>query len=126
MPGIGPNNQGLGPESVDTICTLQVLCSVPQPQILIHELESYLKPGGSWIVYEHVKTRFRGDIVEYWQDFLNLVWPQVFNGCNINRDTVGWITKAAEWKEVRVGDRLGAENRRWEAVPGIQGFFVKA
>lgn len=126
MKGIGIASQGLGSESVDTICTLQVLCSVPQPELLIHELASYLKPGGSWIVYEHVKTRFTGDIVEYWQGLLNLVWPQVFNGCNINRDTIGWITREASWREVKVGDRIGAENRRWEAVPGIQGYFVKA
>ena len=126
MKGIGPNGQGLGPESVDTICTLQVLCSVPQPEVLIHELESYLKSGGRWIVYEHVKTRFRGYLVEYWQNILNIVWPQCFNGCNLNRDTVSWITREAEWTEIKIGDRIGAENRRYEAVPGIQGYFVKA
>lgn len=126
MKGIGAGGRGLGPGSVDTICTLQVLCSVPEPEVLIHELESYLKPGGRWIVYEHVKTRFRGHFVEYWQNLLNLVWPQAFNGCNINRDTIGWITREAEWKEINVGDRIGAENRRWEAVPGVQGVLIKA
>lgn len=126
MKGIGASGQGLGPESVDTICTLQVLCSVPQPEVLIHELESYLRSGGRWIVYEHVKTRFRGYLVEYWQNLLNLVWPQCFNGCNIDRDTIEWITREAEWKEIKVGDRIGAENRQWEAVPGIQGWFIKA
>jgi SAM-dependent methyltransferase len=126
MKGIGQEGTGLGAESVDTVCTLQVLCSVPQPEVLIHELASYLKPGGSWIVYEHVKTKFKGEIIEYWQELLNLVWPQVFNGCNVNRDTIRWITREASWKEVKVGDRIGAENRRWEAVPGIQGYFIKA
>ena len=126
MKGIGENDLGISKGSVDTIVTLQVLCSVPQPRLLIHDLYEYLKPGGHWIVYEHVKTRFRGQLVEYWQNLLNLVWPHLFNGCNITRDTIGWITREGQWKHIQVGDRIGATNREFEAVPGIQGFFVKS
>lgn len=51
---------GIGNGSVDTVVTKQVLCSVPGPERLVRELYEYLKPGGVWIMYEHVKTKERG------------------------------------------------------------------
>lgn len=48
---------GLSPKSVDTILSVQVLCSVPDPQSTVRHLYSYLKPGGQMLVYEHVKSK---------------------------------------------------------------------
>ena len=46
---------GIKKGSVDTIITVHVLCSVgPQADKVIRSLYEYLKPGGQWIVYEHV------------------------------------------------------------------------
>lgn len=59
--------KGLGPESVDTVVTVQVLCSVPAPQRIVKELYPYLKKGGKWLVYEHVKTKYQNDFVGWWQ-----------------------------------------------------------
>ena len=36
--------------------SVQVLCSVPQPEALAKSLYRVLKPGGQMIVYEHVKS----------------------------------------------------------------------
>ena len=47
---------GLEAESVDTITSMQVLCSVPEPEKLARDLYRLLKPGGQMIVYEHVKS----------------------------------------------------------------------
>lgn len=58
---------GLHEESIDTICTVQCLCSVPGPQKIVKELFPYLKPGGKWLVYEHVRTKYTGEFVDYWQ-----------------------------------------------------------
>lgn len=41
--------------SVDCIVSILCLCSIPDPERNIRELYSYLKPGGRWYVYEHVK-----------------------------------------------------------------------
>lgn len=41
--------------SVDCIVTVLCLCSIPEPEKNIRELYDYLKPGGRWFVYEHVK-----------------------------------------------------------------------
>lgn len=41
--------------SVDCIVSILCLCSIPEPQKNMKELHSYLKEGGRWYVYEHVK-----------------------------------------------------------------------
>lgn len=42
-------------ESVDCIVTVMCLCSIPEPRRNMAQLYGYLKPGGRWYVYEHVK-----------------------------------------------------------------------
>jgi hypothetical protein len=46
---------------------VQCLCSIPTPEKIIKELYPLLKPGGKWLVYEHVKTKYQGHFVGYWQ-----------------------------------------------------------
>ena len=47
---------GIKPESIDTVVSVQVLCSVPRPAALVKDLYRLLKPGGQMVVYEHVKS----------------------------------------------------------------------
>lgn len=47
---------GIPKNSVDCIATLLCLCCIPEPERNIRELYEYLRPGGQWYVYEHVKT----------------------------------------------------------------------
>jgi SAM-dependent methyltransferase len=42
--------------SVDCIVSFLCLCSVPNPEANIKELYSYLKEGGRWYVFEHVRV----------------------------------------------------------------------
>lgn len=58
---------GIEEGSVDTIVTVQCLCSIPGPERVIRDLYPLLKPGGKWLVYEHVKTKYQGDFVAFWQ-----------------------------------------------------------
>jgi SAM-dependent methyltransferase len=46
--------------SVDCIVSLLCLCSIPDPEANIAELYSYLKKGGRWYVFEHVR------VTKYW------------------------------------------------------------
>lgn len=43
-------------ESVDCIVSVLCLCSVPDPEATARELFGYLRPGGTWFVYEHVRS----------------------------------------------------------------------
>ena len=51
------NKYGITPESIDTIVDVQVLCSVPDPESVVKAMYGMLKPGGKWIVYEHIQSR---------------------------------------------------------------------
>ena len=42
--------------TVDTVMSVQVLCSVPRPEVMVKALYRLLKPGGQMIVYEHVRS----------------------------------------------------------------------
>lgn len=44
------------PGSVDCIVGIRCMCSIPDPEVNIQHLYKLLKPGGSWYVFEHVKT----------------------------------------------------------------------
>ena len=47
---------GIETESIDTVTSIQVLCSVLEPAEMPKHLYRLLKPGGQMIVYEHVKS----------------------------------------------------------------------
>lgn len=50
---------GIEENSIDSVLTIHVLCSVPNPKETVAALYEYLKPGGQFIYFEHVKsTRF--------------------------------------------------------------------
>ena len=53
---------GIKPESIDTVVSVQVLCSVPRPAALVKDIYRLLKPGGEMVVYEHVKSK---DFISY-------------------------------------------------------------
>lgn len=41
--------------SVDCVVSVMCLCSIPEPEQHVKELFGYLKEGGRWFVYEHVR-----------------------------------------------------------------------
>lgn len=63
--------------SVDAIVTLLCLCSIPEPEKNIKELHSYLRPGGRWYLYEHVRVK------GYWpMQLYQSMWHDLLaNGC---------------------------------------------
>lgn len=48
---------GIQKGTIDTISTIHVLCSIGSLESSINELYQYLKTGGKWLVYEHIKVR---------------------------------------------------------------------
>lgn len=51
--------------SVDCIVTVLCLCTIPDPKYNIRELYDYLKPGGRWYVYEHVRCSNNWGMILY-------------------------------------------------------------
>ena len=48
---------GIESESIDTVLSIKVLCSVPEPQSMTRELYRLLKPGGQLLLSEHVRSK---------------------------------------------------------------------
>ena len=76
---------GIVPSSFDTIVLFQVLCSIPEPKKLIPILQTYLKPGGQMLVFEHVQSKdaFTRVVQSFWTQ---CGFPHLFEGCHLNRD----------------------------------------
>jgi hypothetical protein len=56
-------------------------------------------------------------------EFINLVWPHFFNGCDICRPTDEWLLRAGEWEEVKL--RPGPGEGPYDTVPHIIGTLTK-
>ena len=48
---------GIESEGMDTILSIKVLCSVPEPERMTRELYRLLKPGGQLLLSEHVRSK---------------------------------------------------------------------
>ncbi|KAJ4347972.1 uncharacterized protein N0V89_009344 [Didymosphaeria variabile] len=50
------NGKTIEKGSVDCIVSILCLCSIPEPEKNITDLYGYLKKGGRWYLYEHVRS----------------------------------------------------------------------
>ncbi len=89
--------------SFDFAATTFVFCSVPDPLAGLAEVRRVLKPGGRFLLLEHVrlKNRFLGWLM----DRLNPLAVRL-SGANINRDTVANVVKAG-FEVVAVDSHVG-------------------
>jgi ubiquinone/menaquinone biosynthesis C-methylase UbiE len=73
-------------QSVDTVVSTIVLCTVKDPGQALREVARVLRPGGELLFIEHVRSD--SDRLARWQDRLMRPWRNVANGCHCNRRTV--------------------------------------
>jgi hypothetical protein len=100
------------PNSVDTLISVLVLCSVPAPEQTLGALVRYaLKSGGSLLFYEHVLNP--RDDVAWWQRFWAPLWRIAFDGCRIDRPTHLWIERMGVWS---AGESWGKEGQSEESL----------
>jgi ubiquinone/menaquinone biosynthesis C-methylase UbiE len=83
------------------VCTL-VLCSVGDPTRALDELRRVLRPTGSFIFMEHVRSE--DSATARLQDRINPVWRFINNGCNCNRATLSLIEGAFSVDDVERGE----------------------
>lgn len=91
-------------DSVDTVVSTLVLCTVRDLSRALGEVARILRPGGSLLFAEHVRSS--SPRAARWQDRLNTPWSWYACGCQCNRDTVSAMQEASlHISEVRQ-DRL--------------------
>jgi ubiquinone/menaquinone biosynthesis C-methylase UbiE len=79
--------------SVDTVVATLVLCTVNDPGRALSEIARVLRPGGTYLFAEHVRSSSAW--AARWQDRLNRLWSWYAVGCQCNRDTLSVIERAS-------------------------------
>ncbi|MCJ1407151.1 hypothetical protein MMC19_001221 [Ptychographa xylographoides] len=114
----------------DTVVCVRTLCSVPDLSATIEMLYRLLRPGGRFIICEHVINQWRTSrkasmIGRGFQIFyMMLGWTFFIGDCCLNRDTAEMVKKIGElhggWKTVELESTM-----EWSALPFVTGVFVK-
>ncbi|MGH9245033.1 MAG: class I SAM-dependent methyltransferase [Acidimicrobiales bacterium] len=82
-----------GDAMFDVAVASLVLCSVPDPQVVLGELYRVIKAGGTLRFFEHVRADTPG--LARVQRLLDAtVWPTFGGGCHASRDTATAIERA--------------------------------
>ncbi len=81
-----------GGDRFDAVVCSLVLCSVQDPEAVLRQLNSLLKPGGELRYFEHVASAgWRGSLQRLADA---TVWPRISGNCHTHRDTERAITGA--------------------------------
>ncbi|MFQ6394248.1 class I SAM-dependent methyltransferase [Nocardia sp. KC 131] len=97
-------------ETVDTVVSTLVLCTVDDADPVLREIGRVLRPGGQLLFLEHVRSE--SPRLAAWQDRLAGPWRRFAEGCHCNRATLELIRACGlELKDV--------QETSWRAMPPI-------
>jgi ubiquinone/menaquinone biosynthesis C-methylase UbiE len=98
--------------SFETVVATLVFCSVTDPPRAAAEARRLLKPDGSLLLIEHVRSRH--PTLSRWQDRLERPWGWLGAGCHPNRDTAATL-----------GDRFDVSRLQHDRWPGLAPPIVR-
>jgi ubiquinone/menaquinone biosynthesis C-methylase UbiE len=96
-------------DSIDTVVSTMVLCTVPDPEAALDEIRRVLRPDGRLLFCEHVRSD--SNRLSRWQERLAGPWEAFADGCRSNQDTLGLIERALRLERL--------EREEWRGMPGL-------
>jgi SAM-dependent methyltransferase len=99
----------LATDSVDTVVSTLVLCTVPDPEAALDEIRRVLRPDGRLLFCEHVRSD--ANRLSRRQERLARPWKAFAQGCRCDQDTLGLIERG-----LRI-ERL--EREEWRGMPRL-------
>jgi ubiquinone/menaquinone biosynthesis C-methylase UbiE len=99
--------------SFDAVVSTLVLCSVPDPDVVLREVRRVLRPNGTFVYLEHVAGE-EGTSRLAWQRRVEPVWRRIAGNCHLTRRTGEAIRRAGF-----VVDEERAESMR-KALPIVR------
>lgn len=106
----GAERLPFGDDAFDTVVSTLVLCTVEDPDRALREVRRVLRPGGTLLLIEHVRSS-RPRLAAL-QDRLHRPWRAVGYGCNCNRDTSATLERAGF-------DTSALRAAQWRRMPSI-------
>jgi ubiquinone/menaquinone biosynthesis C-methylase UbiE len=79
-------------DSFDSVVSTLVLCSVPDPELVLGEIRRVLTPGGRFLFIEHGGSD-DADLAR-WQRRLDPLWQRLAGGCHLSRNVVASMPSA--------------------------------
>ncbi len=76
-------------EEFDTVVISLILCTIPDPAMALQGAHRVLKPEGSLIFLEHIRSPHA--TTARFQDWVTPYWRRVSGGCHTNRSTLETI-----------------------------------
>jgi SAM-dependent methyltransferase len=111
-------------ESVDTVLSTLVLCSVPDARAVVRDIHRILRPGGRFVFVEHVAAP-RGSGLRRLQGLLRPIWSYFADGCCPNRELAEAI-RSADFAHVEIEEfHMPKEAVPSIVAPHIAGVAVK-
>ena len=99
----------LADDSVDTVVSTLVLCTVPDPEAALDEIRRVLRPGGRLLFCEHVRSD--SERLARWQRRLAGPWEAFADGCRCDQQTLGLIEAALHIEHL--------ERDEWRGMPAL-------
>ena len=117
-----------GESGFDEIVCIRALCALPHLQETVTGLYECLKPGGRFVLCEHVVSdsqRGGSDGIRFLQQlYMALGWSALLCGCSLTRDTVTALLNAAVSDGGWAESKLQMKDEK-STLPHVVGYMVK-
>jgi ubiquinone/menaquinone biosynthesis C-methylase UbiE len=101
--------------SFDCVVSTWTLCSIPQVEQALREIDRVLKPGGKFFFIEHGLSS--DPKVQVWQNRLTPLQKVIADGCHLNRNMRSLVE--AIFSQVQISEFVEA------SLPKVGGYFYQ-